>query len=41
MLSKHIGGGSDDRLVSAKELIDGGIASNLVVVAFLTSPPKI
>ena len=36
---KHIGGGSDDRLVSAKELIDGGLLA--LVLVFLTSPPKI
>ena len=39
MLSKYIGGGSDDRLVSAKELIDGGIAGT-GTGGFLTLPPK-
>ena len=39
MLSKYIGGGSDDRLVSAKELIDGGLAG-IGTGGFLTLPPK-
>ena len=39
MLSKYIGGGSDDRLVSAKELIDGGLAG-IGTGGFLTTPPK-
>ncbi len=39
MLSKYIGGGSNDRLVSAGELIDGGLAG-VGTGGFLTSPPK-
>mgnify|MGYP000987999963 FL=1 len=39
MLSKYIGGGSNDRLVSAGELIDGGLAG-VGTGGFLTSPPR-
>ena len=39
MLSKYIGGGSNDRLVSAGELIDAGLAGT-GTGGFLTSPPK-
>jgi len=39
MLSKYIGGGSNDRLVSAGELIDAGLAGS-GTGGFLTSPPK-
>ena len=37
MLSKYIGGGSNDRLVSAGELIDAGLAGT-GTGGFLTSP---
>jgi len=39
MLSKYIGGGSNDRLVSAGELIDAGLAGT-GTGGFLTSPPR-
>jgi hypothetical protein len=39
MLSKYIGGGSNDRLVSASELIDAGLAGS-GTGGFLTLPPK-
>jgi hypothetical protein len=39
MLSKYIGGGSNDRLVSAGELIDAGLAGS-GTGGFLTSPPR-
>lgn len=39
MLSKYIGGGSNDRLVSASELIDAGLAGT-GTGGFLTSPPR-
>ena len=39
MLNKYIGGGSDDRLVSARELLDGGIAG-VGTGGFLTTPPQ-
>lgn len=39
MLSKYIGGGSNDRLVSAGELIDAGLAGT-GTGGFLTLPPR-
>lgn len=39
MLSKYIGGGSNDRLVSAGELIDAGLAGS-GTGGFLTLPPR-
>ena len=47
MLQKYIGGGSNDRLVSAQELIDSGVFSSGTGGALvqpapnLTKPPKV
>ncbi|HNJ86599.1 MAG TPA: hypothetical protein PKU92_08450, partial [Agitococcus sp.] len=39
LINKYFFGGGNDRIVTAQELIDGGIASN-GSGGFLTTPPK-